>query len=82
MALVFGFAGMRDFDGQLSFQPSLPKAWDGLQFRLRFKGRIVEVRIGREKTSYTLISGDPIEIVHAKRKIALSPARHVEATLS
>jgi alpha,alpha-trehalose phosphorylase len=82
MALVFGFAGMRDFDGELSFQPSLPKAWDALEFRLCFKGRIVEVRISRRKAVYSLISGDPIEIVHAKRKIALLPKHPVETRIS
>ena len=33
--LVFGFGGMRDHDGGLSFDPRLPAAWPGLRFRLR-----------------------------------------------
>ena len=27
-ALVFGFGGVRDFDGRLSFAPRLPRAWN------------------------------------------------------
>ena len=37
-ALVFGFAGMRDTGGRLSFDPRLPDAWSELTFRLRWHG--------------------------------------------
>jgi len=33
-ALVFGFGGVRDFDGQLSFTPILPRNWKELAFSL------------------------------------------------
>jgi alpha,alpha-trehalose phosphorylase len=31
-ALVFGFGGVRDFDGRLAFDPALPRSWDELAF--------------------------------------------------
>ena len=31
MSIVEGFAGMRVKEGQLSFQPNLPEAWEGLR---------------------------------------------------
>ena len=36
--LVFGFAGMRDRNGRLSFDPRLPAGWPWLRFRLRWRG--------------------------------------------
>ena len=38
-ALVFGFGGVRDFDGALSIAPRLPAAWRSLEFSLRFADR-------------------------------------------
>src|SRR4030095_4763098 len=32
LALVAGFGGLRDFDGEVRFAPRLPAAWDGLRF--------------------------------------------------
>ena len=44
-SLVFGFGGVRDFDGQLSFKPSLPHAWNELAFSLRFRDRQLRVQL-------------------------------------
>ena len=33
MALIYGFAGMRDAGGRVSFRPSLPDEWSSLSFR-------------------------------------------------
>jgi hypothetical protein len=38
-SLVFGFGGVRDFDGRLSCAPRLPRDWKELAFSLRFRGR-------------------------------------------
>uniref|UniRef100_UPI003B3AF43A glycoside hydrolase family 65 protein n=1 Tax=Pseudactinotalea sp. TaxID=1926260 RepID=UPI003B3AF43A len=37
-ALVYGFGGMRDHDGELSFDPRLPTTWEGLRYRLTWRG--------------------------------------------
>ena len=44
-SLVFGFGGVRDFDGRLSFAPNLPRAWTELTFSLRFCDRQIRVRL-------------------------------------
>ena len=43
--LVFGFGGVRDFDGQLSIDPRLPTAWRSLSFPLRFRNRQIRVEL-------------------------------------
>ena len=39
MALMYGFAGLSDHDGQLRFDPRLPTSWRGMRFPLRFQDR-------------------------------------------
>jgi alpha,alpha-trehalose phosphorylase len=61
-ALVFGFGGVRDFDGRLSFDPRLPKAWNGLEFSLRFWDRQVRVRLSHDEERYLVDDGPPLEV--------------------
>jgi trehalose/maltose hydrolase-like predicted phosphorylase len=44
-ALAYGFAGVRPGRGRLQIDVRLPKAWDALELRLRFRGSRVIVRI-------------------------------------
>jgi alpha,alpha-trehalose phosphorylase len=64
IAAVAGFGGMRDHDGKLTFAPRLPTALPRLAFRLRFRGRRLEVEITKARATYTLLDGEPLEIGH------------------
>ena len=44
-AIVFGFAGMGDRNGRLSFDPRLPQGWDALRFPLTWRGSRLRVEI-------------------------------------
>ena len=61
-ALIFGFGGVRDFDGRLSFTPCLPREWDELAFTLRFRDRQLRVRLTHEEERYQLEDGQPLEV--------------------
>ena len=50
-ALVFGFAGMRDHGGVISFDPRLPEDWPGLSFPLRWRGSRLRVRVAEDHLS-------------------------------
>jgi alpha,alpha-trehalose phosphorylase len=63
-ALVGGFGGMRVADGQLCFAPKLPPGIVGLSFRMRYRGRIVLVSIHGQAATYSLLGGEPLEIMH------------------
>ncbi|MDR0294888.1 MAG: glycoside hydrolase family 65 protein [Prevotellaceae bacterium] len=45
MAVIQGFAGMRVRDGQLTFDPKLPKHWTGLAFKVDFRGEVIEFKV-------------------------------------
>ncbi len=61
-ALVFGFGGVRDFDGQLSFTPNLPRSWKELTFSLHFRDRQIRVQLMHEEQRYILDKGAPLEV--------------------
>jgi alpha,alpha-trehalose phosphorylase len=63
MALVFGFGGVRDFDGQLTIDPRLPRRLSSLGFSLRFHDRQLRVRLSHVDEQYSLDEGDPLELV-------------------
>jgi alpha,alpha-trehalose phosphorylase len=44
-AVVFGFAGLRDTGGRLSFDPRLPDAWSEITFPLCWHGERLRVRV-------------------------------------
>jgi alpha,alpha-trehalose phosphorylase len=73
MALVYGFAGMRDHHGVLSFRPRIPSQWRRLGFRLTVRGNLFEVDVRPDVTTYALKEGDGITLFHGGVEVALSP---------
>ena len=59
-ALVAGFGGMRDHDGELSFDPRLPRDWPELQYALAWQGSQLDVSIRRDELRVSVRSGDPV----------------------
>ncbi len=70
-ALIGGFGGMRSEGGTLSFKPRLPPGIVGLAFRMRYRGRIVHVEVRSGKARYSLISGQPLPILHHGQRLIL-----------
>src|SRR5207244_9070905 len=72
IALVAGLGGMRDHDGVLSFAPRLPTRLQRLTFRLLFRGRRLKVEVTKTQATYTLVEGEPLEILHHGETITAS----------
>ena len=73
MTLVYGFAGMRNYHGEISFQPYLPEPMDGYQFTIYFKGRHLRVRVTDRGASYRLLSDQDLYLQHCEKRIDLEP---------
>ncbi|MBF4160361.1 glycoside hydrolase family 65 protein [Nocardioides acrostichi] len=56
-ALVFGFAGMRDRGGRLSFDPRLPDAFPRLMCSVRWRGSQLKVELTPKRLSLTIAEG-------------------------
>jgi alpha,alpha-trehalose phosphorylase len=73
MALVFGFGGVRDFDGVLTIDPKLPTRFRSLAFSLRFQDRQLRVELGPHTERYLLDEGKPLQVVIRGRTHVLTP---------
>ncbi len=57
-ALVYGFGGMRDYNGVITFDPRLPDTWESLIFRITLRGSRLKVALSRDQISFTVEEGD------------------------
>jgi alpha,alpha-trehalose phosphorylase len=73
MVTVYGFAGMRDYDGMLSFRPKYaPERQSTMRFPLTYRGQMLEVEVGTDATRYALREGDRIIFRHEDEVIELT----------
>jgi alpha,alpha-trehalose phosphorylase len=78
IALVAGFGGLRDHQGELSFAPRLPDGLDGLAFSVRRRTATLRVEISPDEAAYTLRADDGhLDIRHHGEAIRLTPAETV-----
>lgn len=56
-ALVYGFGGMRDHEGKISFDPRLPESWSALRFVFRLEGSRVRAEVTQDRLTLTLEEG-------------------------
>jgi alpha,alpha-trehalose phosphorylase len=77
LSLVYGFAGMRDFGGALSFQPLLPTEWQRLQFSILWRGTMLSVSLGADSTTYALPNGGVLQFAHNGEPVRLEGTQPV-----
>ena len=61
--IVYGFAGLRSDGEQLRFAPRLPERWRRLSFFIQYRGRVIRVRMEKEKTGFALTQGEPLSLL-------------------
>ena len=69
-ALVCGFGGMRDYKGQLSFDPRLPLTWPRLTFHLTWHCMPLTVSVTREDLTVTAAESDAPDVEFSVRGVA------------
>jgi alpha,alpha-trehalose phosphorylase len=75
-ALVFGFGGVREYDGRLSITPHLPAPWRSLAFSLRFLDRQLRIELSHDGDRYT-VEGAPLDITIAGVAHHLAPGHEL-----
>jgi len=63
MSIVEGFGGMRVVNNQLSFEPRIPKQWEGYSFKINFRNKIIKVDVSKEKFGFTLYGSPKLLIL-------------------
>ncbi|MFV0426186.1 MAG: glycoside hydrolase family 65 protein [Beutenbergiaceae bacterium] len=81
-ALVYGFGGMRDHNGTLTFAPRLPLEWPSLEFRLQFHGTRLQVLLERHQITFTVVSGPTIAVAVNGERYLVSSEEPVSAGLA
>lgn len=61
-AVVNGFGGVGIRSDGLHIMPSLPKEWNSLSFKIRYKGFQVKIKIDKENIALELINGDNLKV--------------------
>src|SRR5688572_2309940 len=80
MAIVYGLAGMRDYDGELSFNPkSFVKK---LRFVLNFRGQQLEVDVADGSVTYLLRQGEGLTIKHREEELRLAEGKPMARSLT
>jgi alpha,alpha-trehalose phosphorylase len=75
MVFAYGFGGLRDYDGTLSFRPQRPpEAEASLRFSVTYRGQLLEVEISPDSTTYSLREGAGLVIRHEEEAISLDRA--------
>ena len=73
MTLTYGFGGMRDNNGTLSFWPRrAPEENAILRFPVTYRGQTLEVEIGPDKVEYALRAGECLVIRHETEELRLT----------
>ncbi|MBV8522153.1 MAG: glycoside hydrolase family 65 protein, partial [Acetobacteraceae bacterium] len=76
MMLAYGFGGMRDGDGTLSFWPRrAPEGNAILRFPVTYRGQMLEIEIGSGRAQYSLLKGERLLIRHETESVELTRER-------
>ncbi len=81
MVGVYGFAGMRDYDGRITFEPKLPRYIEELRFSLQIRGQRLKVQLTTRETVYLLEKGITLEIYHQGKALQLKPGEPVHCRI-
>jgi alpha,alpha-trehalose phosphorylase len=73
MAVVYGFAGMRDYKGRISFDPKSPARMQQLRLPLTVRGQRLELNIEGGSVTYLLSEGTGLVIHHREEELTLAP---------
>src|SRR5215207_8530157 len=75
--LAYGFGGMRDYNGVVTFDPRLPESWEGLTFQITLRHTRVRVSLSRDEIAFEVVEGDKAEMYVRGQRVVVglgSPA--------
>ncbi|KGN33723.1 kojibiose phosphorylase [Knoellia sinensis KCTC 19936] len=81
-ALVYGFAGMRDYGEGLHFDPRMPSGWPRLSFPIRVRDSRIRVEVEQDSITFTLDGGEAVSVFVREAEVALTPGHPVRVALA
>lgn len=80
-ALVHGFGGMRDYYGELTFDPRLPHGWDELSYKLQIRQNKLSVHVRQDEMELQLLSGEGMQVQVRGQRVRLQEGESVVVPL-
>ena len=80
-ALAYGFGGMRDSDGELSFDPRLPQGWESLTFRVQWHGSRLRVTVEPDAIELDAETGDGAQVTVRGEQVKVVPGEVARVAL-
>jgi maltose phosphorylase len=71
LSIVQGFGGMRNFNGKLSFNPSIPKKWESYSFKIKYREHTIKVFKNHEGCKIFNESDSPVEIMVNGKEVTI-----------
>lgn len=71
MSIVEGFAGMRVKNGILHFNPFIPSKWKSYSFKIRFRKKLIQVKVTRSYTEIYNLSELPLKLVVSNKDLGV-----------
>jgi len=71
MAMVNGFAGFRQINGQFNFDPAILPEWKSYSFQLLLRGRRILISARTTGTNISLLDGTPLKLFVRNREYLL-----------
>ena len=81
-ALIYGFGGMRDYNGEVTFDPRLPEDWAGLTFHLTLAGSQLRIDLVRDQITFTVVTGSGAAIGVRGERVTVTVDAPVTVPLS
>lgn len=82
LALVYGFAGLRDHGGRLRFDPHLPVTWNALAFSLRIRNQALAVRLSSEAIVFDWSGQEPLLVTVRGREFTVPAGTDLTVSLA
>jgi alpha,alpha-trehalose phosphorylase len=80
--LAYGFGGMRDYNGIVTFDPRLPDSWVGLTFQIALRGTRIKVEVTSREIAFTVVEGESAEFAVRGDCFTVSAGRPVRVSLA
>ncbi|HYI57043.1 MAG TPA: glycosyl hydrolase family 65 protein [Microlunatus sp.] len=81
-ALVYGFGGMRDHNGSITFDPRLPEDWERLVFRVSLRGTLVRVEVVHGSIAFAVEEGESTTLAVRDHHVTVTAGTPVTVPLT
>ncbi|MBW8173615.1 glycoside hydrolase family 65 protein [Ornithinimicrobium sp. Arc0846-15] len=74
-ALTGGFGGLRDYAGELTFDPRLPQDWEGIEWTMLWHDSKLKIEVLRDEIAFTVLNGPDVEVKVRGEEVNISTER-------